>query len=225
MTPARVALVGGNEFRRDCDAMDRALLELVGGARPPVAILPTAAAHENPGKAAENGVRHFRRLGARAQAVMIVDRKTADQPELAAVLERSRLIYLTGGDAVHLLDSLSRSHAWDVMLARHAQGVVLVGSSAGAMVLGGQMWRFDGWSPGLGLLPNIAVLPHHATLSARWDAPAMAASLPTGVTLVGIDEATALLLPDGRVLGVGEVTVYESEGVRVYGEGEVVRSV
>jgi cyanophycinase len=219
MTPARVALVGGNEFRRDCDAMDRALLQLVGGARPPVAILPTAAAHENLGKAAENGVRHFRRLGARAEAVMIVDRKTADQPELAAALERSRLIYLTGGDAVHLLDSLRGSRAWEVMLARHAQGVVLAGSSAGAMVLGGQLWGFDGWSPGLGLAPNFAVLPHHATLSARWNAKALAVSLPAGVTLVGIDEATALLLPDGRVLGVGEVTVYGGEGVRMYGEG------
>jgi len=51
----------------------------------------------------------------------------------------------------------------------------------------------------------------------------MATSLPAGVTLVGIDEATALLLPDGRVLGVGEVTVYGSEGIRAYGEGEVVR--
>jgi cyanophycinase len=225
MTPTRVALVGGNEFRRDCDAIDRTLLELAGGARPSVAILPTAAARENPRLAGHNGVRHFKRLGARAQAVMIVDRKTANQPELVAALEHSHLIYLTGGDAVHLLDSLSRSHAWDVMLARHAQGVVLVGSSAGAMVLGGQMWGFDGWTPGLGLLPNIAVLPHHATLSARWDAPAMAASLPAGVTLVGIDEATALLLPEGRVLGVGEVTVYGSEGIRVYGEGELVRSV
>lgn len=223
MTPTQLALVGGNEFRRDCDAMDLALLELVGGAPPSVAILPTAAARENPRKAAENGVRHFKRLGTRAEAVMIVDRKTADKPELAAALERSRLIYLTGGDAVHLLDSLRGSRAWEVILARHAQGVALAGSSAGAMVLGGQMWHFDGWSPGLGLVPNLAVLPHHATLSARWDAPAMAASLPAGVTLVGIDEATALLLPDSRVLGVGEVTVYGSEGVRTYGEGEVVR--
>jgi len=163
MTPTRVALVGGNEFRRDCDAMDRTLLELAGSARPSVAILPTAAARENPRLAGHNGVRHFKRLGARAQAVMIVDRKTANQPELVAALEHSHLIYLTGGDAVHLLDSLSRSHAWDVMLARHAQGVVLVGSSAGAMVLGSQMRRPQrgGWVKALGIVPGVAVLPHH----------------------------------------------------------------
>jgi len=51
----------------------------------------------------------------------------------------------------------------------------------------------------------------------------MRATLPSGVTLVGIDEATGLLLPEGRVLGVGKVTVYGSEGVREYGEGEIVR--
>jgi hypothetical protein len=86
----------------------------------------------------------------------------------------------------------------------------------GAMVLGAQVWRFDGWTPGLGLAPNLAVLPHHATLAARWNAPAMAAALPPGVTLVGIDEATALLLPEARVLGNGSVTVYTPDGPQAF---------
>jgi hypothetical protein len=51
----------------------------------------------------------------------------------------------------------------------------------------------------------------------------MRATLPSGVTLVGIDEATALFLPEGRVLGAGQVTVYGSDGPKAYGEGEVVR--
>jgi hypothetical protein len=51
---------------------------------------------------------------------------------------------------------------------------------------------------------------------------AMAAALPPGVTLVGIDEATALLLPEGLVLGVGQVTVYGPEGPRAYGPGDTV---
>ncbi|MGH2522736.1 MAG: Type 1 glutamine amidotransferase-like domain-containing protein [Anaerolineales bacterium] len=217
---AQTALVGGNEFRRDCEAMDRALVEQAGGPGIPVAILPTAAAHENPYRAGENGVRHFRRLGAAAEKLMIVDAATANDPRLTTQLERFRLIYFTGGDPAYLLETLRGSRAWEVVLAQHQRGALLAGSSAGAMVLGGQTWRFDAWTPGLGLIPNVAVIPHHATLATRWNAAHRAASLPAGVTLVGIDEATALLLPEGRVLGEGNVTVYGGEGVRVYGGGD-----
>ena len=62
-----IALIGGNEFRPDCEPMDRALLARLD-AELKVVILPTAAAHENPRLAADNGVRYFRRLGAQAGA-------------------------------------------------------------------------------------------------------------------------------------------------------------
>ncbi len=220
---SRVALVGGNEFRRECDPMDRALLAAAGGAGTPVLIVPTAATNENPYVAGENGIRHFRRLGAAPEKLLIVDDASAAHFEMAHQLERYNLIYFTGGDPVYLLDTLRGSPAWEVVLRVHARGGLIAGSSAGAMALGGQMWRFDGWTPGLGLVPNVAVLPHHATLSVRWNAQHMLASLPSGVTLVGIDEATALLLPEGRVLGAGQVTAYESGGPKAYGEGEIVR--
>ena len=167
-------------------------------------------------------MRHFRRLGAAAEKLMIVDEATANDGELAAQLGRYLIIYFTGGDPVYLLETLRGSRAWEAVLAVHRRGGLIAGSSSGAMVLGGQTWRFDGWMPGLGLAPSVAVLPHHATLSARWDAPRMAATLPDGVTLVGIDDATALLLPEGRVLGAGEVTVYGRDGPQVYANGAVV---
>jgi len=217
-----IALVGGNEFRRDCDPMDRALLELMGGAGTPVVILPTAATNENPYVAGENGMRHFRRLGAAPDKLLIEDEASANRHEVAAALEQFRIIYFTGGDPVYLLETLRGSLAWEAILSVHARGGLIVGSSAGAMALCGQMWRFDGWTPGLNLVPSLAVLPHHATMSARWDARRMAASLPAGVTLVGIDEATALLLPEGRVLGVGEVTIYAEEGPQAYENSALV---
>ena len=62
-----IALIGGNEFRPDCEPMDRALLARLP-AGPKVVIVPTAAAHENPRLAADNCVRYFRRLGAQAGA-------------------------------------------------------------------------------------------------------------------------------------------------------------
>jgi hypothetical protein len=80
------------------------------------------------------------------------------------------------------------------------------------MVLGGQMWApGDGWRQGLGLVPHIAVIPHHARLASRWNAARLIVSLPEGVILVGIDEATALAGPPWQVLGPGEVTVYRGD--------------
>ena len=219
---SHVALVGGNEFRRECDGMDRALLDLMGGAGAPVVIIPTAATNENPYVAGENGVRHFRRLGA-APDKLLVDDDNANHYEVASALELFRVVYFTGGDPVYLLETMRGSRTWEAVLSVHARGGLIAGSSAGAMALGGQMWRFDGWVPGLGLVPNVAVLPHHAVMAARWDAARLAASLPSGVTLVGIDEATALLLPKGRVLGAGQVTLYGPDGPRTYADGEAVQ--
>jgi cyanophycinase len=222
MSGPHLALVGGNEFRRECDAMDRALLAAAGGAGTPVVILPTAATNENPYVAGENGRRHFDRLGARADKAMIVDFETANQRDLAIPVEKFALVYLTSGDPIYLLETLRGTRTWRSVEAVYARGGLIAGSSAGAMVLGAQVWHFDGWTPGLGLAPHLAVLPHHATLAARWNATAMAAALPPGVTLVGIDEATALLLPEARVLGVGTVTVYAPDGPQTYAAEAVI---
>jgi len=214
-----IALVGGNEFRRDCDAMDRVLVERLGGAGAQIVILPTAATNENPFVAGENGVRQFRRLGARADKLMIVDEDSANDAGLVGQIEDYAGLYFTSGDPIYLRDTLLGSKAWPAVRAVAVRGGLVAGSSAGAMVLGEWLWQFDSWTSGLGLAPGLAVLPHHATLAARWNAPAMAAALPAGVTLVGIDEATALLLPEARVLGIGQVTVYGPGEPRVYGPG------
>ena len=217
-----IALVGGNEFRRECDAMDRALIERLGGPGAQIAVLPTAATNENPYVAGENGARHFRRLGIRADKLMIVDEDSANDAGLFGLLEDYAGLYFTSGDPIYLRDTLLGSKTWEAVRAVEARGGLIAGSSAGAMMLGERLWQFDGWTEGLGLAPGLAVLPHHATLAARWNAPAMAAALPAGVILVGIDEATALLLPEARVLGIGQVTVYGPGEPRAYGPGAEV---
>jgi cyanophycinase len=202
-----IALVGGNEFLSDCESMDRALLTHLGK-RPKVAILPTAA-KENPLMAAENGVRYFQKLGAEATEVMIWDRKGAQNPALISKLEDADLLYFAGGDPNYLLEALKCSPAWEAVVNLWQRGRMIAGSSAGAMIMGEKMWTPDGgWREGLGLTPGIAVVPHHATLGARWDVYKMRASLPASVNLVGIDEATSLAGPPWRVLGIGRVTLY-----------------
>ena len=220
-----IALIGGNEFRRDCEPMDRALLARLD-AEPIVVILSTAATHENPRLAADNGVRYFRRLGVQAGAAMIVDPETARQPSLVEQIETADLVYFTGGDPTYLLETMRGSPAWQAALDVLDRGGAMAGSSAGAMICGGQMWApGHGWREGLGLVPQVAVIPHHATLAARWNAERMRATLLAGVTLVGIDEATALVGSEQEwvVLGQGEVAVHNAEPPAVYTSGQSVR--
>lgn len=216
-----IALVGGNEFRSDCEPMDRALLSRIGG-KPRVVILPTAA-RENPGLAAENGVRHFRRLGARAETAMVMDPETGREKKWIALIQSADLVYFTGGDPLYLLKTMRGSPTWEAALEVWRLGRMVAGSSAGAMICGGRMWAPGrGWRKGLAVFPQIAVLPHHAGLASLWNADRMRASLSSGITLVGIDEATALLGRPWEVIGPGKVTVYHGEKPQVFTHGQKV---
>jgi cyanophycinase len=211
--PPLIALVGGYEFRTNCLDMDRAILNRLGTS-PRILVLPTAAAFESPRQAANNGVQHLKRLGAKVEPLYVLNRAEANEEDNAVPIDKVQGVYLSGGDPVHLLETLRGTKVWGAIRSLAERGGLVAGSSAGAMVLGGQMWApGEGWRTGLGLVPKVAVVPHHATVSHRWHAPKMAETVAAGVTVVGVDEATALLLPDHLVIGEGEVTVYTPQPV------------
>ncbi|MDP6453028.1 MAG: Type 1 glutamine amidotransferase-like domain-containing protein [SAR202 cluster bacterium] len=218
-----VALVGGDEFRPGCEDFDRAMLEATGVARPKLLVLPTAAAHENPSRAASNGVGYFSELGADASPLMVVDGASANDEGIASEVEDAHVIYMTGGNPAHLLDSLSGS----VLLARMTdaleRGAVIAGSSAGAMVMGSWM-RFRQWREALGIAEGIATLPHHERADSPTVAKELASTTPNGLRAVfGVCGRTGCLgSPDGRwtVYGPGDVTVYQQGQWRSYGSGE-----
>ena len=218
---ALVALVGGDEFTSRSDGLDRELLRLAAGTPPNVAILPTAAEPENPQLAAAHGIDHFRKLGADAYAVMVLDQRSANDQGLVDELRKANLIYLTGGSPTHLLASLKDSLAWSRIAQLVQSGVLIVGSSAGAMALcehitfGGQ--RLEG----LGLIPGVAVLPHFEG-GPDERLHELRAGVPEGVTLLGIDGATGCLWQgdEWRVAGVGRVHVITLVGIAVVASGE-----
>ncbi len=217
-----VALVGGNEFRAECESMDCALLARLGP-QPHIAILPTAAAHENPVLAGRNGVAYFRRLGAQAESVMIIDPPSARDPALTARLRDADAVYIAGGDPVYLLETLKDSPAWMAIREVPEKGGLLAGSSAGAMICGGMMWAPGaGWREGLGLFPQLAVLPHHASLARKWNAGRLRKSLPPQISLIGIDEATAIFGPPWKVIGAGQAVLYLDQGTSVFTEGQII---
>ena len=217
-----ILLEGGAEFGGMMAAPDRRALELAGGSEAQVAIIPAAAAPDhNDRRAGETGARWFRQLGAsRVAVVPLTDLNSANQPEVAAALRESAVIYMLGGFPRHLGDSLAGSLSWQAMVAAYQSGAILGGSSAGAMVLGEHY--FDPYTntivAGLNLVPGTCMVPHHNQLG-KSRVTRLADQLPE-IWLVGIDEQTGLL-DDGpdhawNVYGQGSVTLYRGGQVRAY---------
>lgn len=194
-----VALVGSGEYLPVMTEMEGAL---IAGRPPRYVQLPTAAGQEGPGSLSRwvgLGAEQAERLGVEAVAVMAIDRASAEDPELATQVKGAGLIYLSGGSPPYVADTLRASLVWSAIVEEWEAGAALAGCSAGAIAL-------TDWVPnirrpeaparaGLGVVKGLRVLPHFDRM-ARW-APQLAesivAALPPGVTLVGIDEETAIV--------------------------------
>ncbi len=221
--PGVIALAGGAEFMESMDEVDDFILRLLGR-DPKIIILPTAAANENPRKAARNGIKHFRRLGARSEALMVVDLSSANDPEIVAKLSDADMVYMCGGSPAYLLSVLKGSAVMDAMLKRHEEGVTVAGSSAGAMVLCEKMHApRDGasWVDGIGLVKGIVALPHFDRATPE-RVSEMLNSSPDGIGLCGIDEGTAAVYYNGewKAVGPGQVTLLAKDGKRSYSSGQ-----
>ena len=218
-----IALVGGDEFRAGCEEMDRAILDATGVDRPRVLVVPTAAAAENPSRAASNGVGYFSGLGADASVLMALDPADANNEEMVSPVDSAQVIYFTGGSPLHLLDTLAGSRLLHKVQQALQRGAILVGSSAGAMVMGPWM-RYRGWQTALGIVPGVATLPHHEGSDPDAVAKELAASAPADVTVLGIDGRTCCLgdAEGWRVLGQGAVTAYSAGRWRHYASGDAL---
>jgi len=200
--------VGGAEWQEGCD-FDAELLAEAGG---DVLVLPTAAAYEHPERAVATAERWFSSIGGRARGLMVLGRADAEQEANAAAVRSSPFVYLGGGSPLHLRSVLKDSIVWDALLDAWHDGATVAGSSAGAMVLTDPMVdpRGGAFTLGLGLIEQLAVIPHAATWSHEKVDRTLALA-PGGVPVARIEERTALLRdPDGRwrVAGVGAATIF-----------------
>jgi cyanophycinase len=149
---------------------------------------------------------------------MVLRRADAEDREHAGTVRAARFLYLAGGSVLHLRSVLKSSPVWDALVEAWSAGAVLAGSSAGAMVLGDAMVdpRGGALTLGLGLLPQLAVLPHAADWSEEKTHRTVRLA-SGGLRIAAIDERTALLrAPDGRWYkrGSGNVTIW-LDGKRV----------
>lgn len=218
-----IGLVGGDEFHEGCLDMDREIMQASGQNPTQVLIVPTAQV-TGPVKAANDGIRHFSRLGGKASPLMVLNKQHANDSGLARAIAGVGVIYFTGGNPHHLLETLRDSKLLEAIRSAVDDGTVLAGSSAGAMVLGSLMGRpaRGEWVSALGIVPRVAIWPHHERRDPEETSRQLQQQVPSDLTILGIDAQTGCLGRPGnwRVVGSGKVTVYRGAEWEIYHFGE-----
>jgi len=217
--PGPLALVGSGEYTAAMFDVERGLL----AGRPPRYVqIPTAAGREGPDRLSywvELGKQQAARLGVEAVPLVVLDREQADDPAVAAAVDGAGLIYLSGGSPTVLADTLRGTALWHAIVAAWQGGAALAGCSAGAMAFGDRVPELRrpaaGSRAGLGLLPQVRVLPHFDRMLG-WIPDVLTRPFfrdTGGAILIGIDEDTAL------VGGPIEFTVQGRQSAWILGNG------
>lgn len=212
-----MALLGSGEFLPGTAGLDRRLLE---GRPRRVVHLPTAAAPDGPERLeewVELGRAHFEALGCEYVPLPVVDRTGACEPALAAAVAGAGLVYLSGGNPGFLADTLRDSAVLAALITAWRDGTALAGCSAGAMAL--TAWAEDVRRrlvrPGLGLVPELSVIPHYGHHERFWPGfeRRRLARLAPGQDLVGIEEDTAIVRMSStwQVTGAGLAWRWQGE--------------
>jgi len=229
-----IALLGSGEYLPVMNEVDRYLLDSlnINGRKPRVVCLPTAAGQE--GDASVNrwsnmGVDHFTKLGAEVNALSIIDRGSADDPQWEPFLENADLIYFSGGDPGYLHYTMDGSRAWSAAQRAWEHGAIYAGCSAGAMILARQMPRFRLalTQEGFGIVPAAFIMPHFDAMPVVFKPLVMAlkGKLKADERMIGVDENTALIGKLGgewKVMGQSKVHVFTRKKDKSYASGQTL---
>jgi cyanophycinase len=227
-----IALVGAGEYLPVMEEVDRFLLDSLSVQTPQVVCLPTAAGQEGDESIkrwSRLGVEHFRKLGAEAAALRIVDKASANDEQHTVALENANLIYFSGGNPNYLYETLKGSRAWSAMQTAWSRGAVYAGCSAGAMILAKRIpsFRLFGTIEGFGIVPAQFILPHFNAVPVIFKPllAALKAQLKNGERMLGIDENTALvgrLGGEWKVMGSSSAHVFTRAGRQTFARGQTL---
>ncbi len=216
----QLALIGGEEFADGFEKVHEALLSPLAKGKSRGVFLPTCAAHDGLTVVQTWCDKARFRLSpyvARVDAPVIMDRDSANDPAHADMVANADWVYL-GGGFPHIGMEILKGTAVMTELRRAAdRGALILGASAGAMmmcsrsiVISPALMAGDAPEPleCLGFVPRSMCLPHfNRSYARRWVDEEMR---PPDVTLIGVDEQTALANTRGEweVIGPGAVTVF-----------------
>jgi cyanophycinase len=206
-------IVGGGPTT---DAVRQKAMELAGGTKAKVLLVPHASTDPEAGRNLE---RYWKEFG--AENVRLLD--VTDPKEAVKAIEDADLIWMRGGNQTRLMDALAKPGVIEAIRDRYRRGATIAGSSAGAAVMSGVMIAGTtgprnspgGAKPrlsrGLDLWPNVIVDQHFLKRQRLGRLQAAVHEHPELVG-VGIDESTAVVV-SGRefeVWGQSDVLVVDA---------------
>lgn len=229
MSPARVSEdhergfivpVGGAEDKEADTAILRRFVEVSGGKKAKIAILPTASVLPDTGERYE---RIFKKLNVReAFALPYQTREEAHDDKLLAKLEEATGIFLTGGNQLRISTILGGTPVAKAIRKLNARGVSVGGTSAGAAILSEHMIAYGeggatphagqaSLAPGFGMTNRVIIDQHFRQRDRLGRLLSALAYNPFAVGL-GLDEDTAAFIgPDNvlQVIGSDAITVVD----------------
>ncbi len=219
-------VIGGAEDKYNERRILKKFLELAGGGRAEVLIVPVAS--DFPEFAADVYTQAFRNLGvANPRVLRATSRQDVFHADAAELLDGVTGVFITGGDQMRLVSLLGGTDfAAKLRTMVRDTNVVLAGTSAGAagmstsMIVRGESTPHPHknsvrLSPGLGFLKNI-IIDQHFTERGRISRLITAVSYNPYNLGVGLDENTAIILNNTGVLevfGQGAATIVDGSQI------------
>lgn len=219
-------VIGGAEDKYNERRILKKFLELAGGDRAEVLIVPVAS--DFPEFASDIYVQAFRRLGvANPRVLRATSRQDVVSIDADALLDGVTGVFITGGDQMRLVSVIGGTlFAQKLRQLVSETDLVLAGTSAGAagmstsMIVRGESTSHPqrnsvSLSPGLGFLKNI-IIDQHFTERGRISRLITAVSYNPYNLGIGIDENTAIILDKEGILevfGAGTVTIVDGSRI------------
>ncbi len=216
--------VGGAEDKTGVAEVLRRFVEVSGGDRARIAIIPTASSLEDTGTRYE---KLFRKFGAdEARSLPLSRRPDASKREWLDYLEDATGVFLTGGNQLRLSSILGGTPVAQTIRRLHASGTAVGGTSAGAAILSEHMIAFGAegptptagqasLAPGFGLTNKI-IIDQHFRQRDRLGRLLSALSYNPFAVGIGLDEDTAAFIDPHDVIhveGKGAITVVDASHV------------
>lgn len=216
--------IGGAEAKHKDPEILKRFVELCGGEKARILVIPTASMLDETGPLYKE---LFEDMGAESQSIPIEVREHCYEEGILEALEKATGIFITGGNQLRLSTILGGTPVARAIRRLNAAGVHVAGTSAGAAIIsehmiaggrGGPTPRESGvvLAPGLGLT-NRAIIDQHFNKRGRLGRLLAALSFNPFVCGLGIDENTAAFInPEGvmEVIGHGTVTVVDPSDLR-----------
>jgi len=226
--PRYLIPIGGNEKKSPDSIIFQEMVELAGGSKARIIVVPTAS--ETPGERARDYKELFSAFSPKSiETVHIGERSDAGSAALCKLVGETTLFMFAGGDQLRLSSLIGGTRLHRALIERYRLGgCVVAGTSAGAAVIPEAMifqnnrfrlFRKGGieMTKGLGLIQD-TIFDTHFVQRSRISRLVHAIATNPAMLGLGIEENTGLLIEDERmakVIGTGTVIVVDGSAIGI----------